>query len=355
VERAIGAAEFLAIDCELTGLTADTPPRDAFCEDPQERYSRLARTDFLIVQYGLSCFERTAAGGWTAHPFNFLLFPQQYTRDAPDPRFVCQASSLRFLASIGFDFNKLIRDGIPWANRECAEDARRKAQERRERNSREPLVLESDADKAFLAEAVRSVKEWLHSETQAQEQRRTLKLPPCNAFRRLVLFQHLQKAFPDILLESERGCGALRSVFVTKVSAEERAEAERKKLEAEENEFQLALGFTKVLEAITASRKPIVGHNMILDLINTIGQFAGPLPSLLADWKVKTTAMFPRVFDTKCVRCLLPLRRPSVPNTSSHSSDTLSLSTRRFLTSFPIPRSRRLTNVAPKSLSNTQR
>ena len=33
-----------------------------------------------------------------------------------DPRFTCQTSSLDFLSSQDFDFNKLIKSGIPYLN-----------------------------------------------------------------------------------------------------------------------------------------------------------------------------------------------------------------------------------------------
>lgn len=41
--------------------------------------------------------------------YNFYLFPRG--SPGPDRMFMCQSSSLDFLASQGFDFNKLIKDG----------------------------------------------------------------------------------------------------------------------------------------------------------------------------------------------------------------------------------------------------
>lgn len=35
-------------------------------------------------------------------------------RQAPDSRFMCQASSIAFLANQDFDFNKLFKHGIPY-------------------------------------------------------------------------------------------------------------------------------------------------------------------------------------------------------------------------------------------------
>lgn len=41
----------------------------------------------------------------------FYLFPRPVNRLAPDTRFLCQSSSIDFLVSNNFDFNKLFREG----------------------------------------------------------------------------------------------------------------------------------------------------------------------------------------------------------------------------------------------------
>jgi hypothetical protein len=106
---------------------------------PPRRYERTAAAaeQFLITQFGLSAFiwrggdgdsvgsgvdgaGRAAAadgssgadgggsgggGGWEARTFNFYVFPSP--RGDFDLRFLSQASSIAFLASQGFDFNKV--------------------------------------------------------------------------------------------------------------------------------------------------------------------------------------------------------------------------------------------------------
>lgn len=42
----------------------------------------------------------------------FYLFPRQINKMAPDARFLCQTSSIEFLASNNFDFNKLFKEGM---------------------------------------------------------------------------------------------------------------------------------------------------------------------------------------------------------------------------------------------------
>lgn len=54
---------------------------------------------YIITQYGLSCFEATGPAAYEARTFNFYLFPQPH--GGYNRRFLCDASSLVFLASHG--------------------------------------------------------------------------------------------------------------------------------------------------------------------------------------------------------------------------------------------------------------
>jgi len=49
--------------------------------------------------------------------FNFYLFPGPFKREG-DKKFLCQSSSILFLAGHSFDFNKLFRNG--WYTRDSA-------------------------------------------------------------------------------------------------------------------------------------------------------------------------------------------------------------------------------------------
>lgn len=52
--------------------------------------------------------------------FNFYIFRNPVNRNIPDQRFLCQSSSISFLISQGFDFNKLFSQGIPYLNEQEA-------------------------------------------------------------------------------------------------------------------------------------------------------------------------------------------------------------------------------------------
>uniref|UniRef100_A0A8C3TC58 Uncharacterized protein n=1 Tax=Chelydra serpentina TaxID=8475 RepID=A0A8C3TC58_CHESE len=51
---------------------------------------------------------------YVAHSFNFFLFPTTF--GVMDSEFSFQASSIQFLTHYGFDYNKFLKDGIPYMN-----------------------------------------------------------------------------------------------------------------------------------------------------------------------------------------------------------------------------------------------
>ena len=61
--------------------------------------------------------------------------------------------------------------------------------------------------------------------------------------------------------------------------------------QAEINNLEENLGFSRVIQRITESGKLVVGHNMLLDVAYTLNQFAAPLPSDYSEFKVDHICM----------------------------------------------------------------
>jgi hypothetical protein len=49
------------------------------------------------------------------------------------------------------------------------------------------------------------------------------------------------------------------------------------------------------------SRKPIIGHNMILDVLLMMHHFVEPLPPKLPQFVEMVNSVMPEIYDTKCV------------------------------------------------------
>ncbi|KAK3271580.1 hypothetical protein CYMTET_20084, partial [Cymbomonas tetramitiformis] len=143
---------FWAFDLEFTGLSLGRSADNL--DDLQDRYEKLAECgrNFLVLQFGLSTFH-WRDGKWEARTFNIYVFPASHA--GYDKRFTCQTSSLRFLASCNFDFNKCVHQGVrflPAAYVERQMASSTGAGEFAPKRDRNPIVVTSERDVAFVAD-----------------------------------------------------------------------------------------------------------------------------------------------------------------------------------------------------------
>ncbi|XP_041362495.1 poly(A)-specific ribonuclease PARN-like isoform X2 [Gigantopelta aegis] len=325
ITKAIEDADFLAIDGEFTGLDTPQVGHVTFYDTPEERYQKLRKgsTDFLLIQFGLAAFTYDdETKSHTAKLFNFYVFPRPYTRQAPDRRFLCQSSSIDFLASQGFDFNKLFRDGIPYLTladeTQLRETIRSKHKDYSQFSSpafmspfgadpgpsKGPVCV-PDEHKEFIADVGNKVAKFLEQDAED-----TLQLPPCGGFPRKLIYQTIRLKFSSSLhLETKSGEKKERYIVITKIKGEDDMKAkEQAKQNAELNELDDAVGFCKVTRLLSQSGKLIVGHNMLLDVLHLINQFCIHLPKEYEEFKSLTRCVFPRLLDTKLMASTNPLK-----------------------------------------------
>ncbi|XP_051940386.1 poly(A)-specific ribonuclease PARN isoform X2 [Hippocampus zosterae] len=320
VYTAIEEADFLAIDGEFSGIS-DGPSVSALTnglDTPEERYTKLKKhsMDFLLFQFGLCTFKYDQKDAkYITKTFNFYIFPKPFNRTSPDIKFICQSSSIDFLASQGFDFNKVFCHGIPYLNHEEEAQLREQTEEKRSQQangvgtpsyispscSKGPAHM-PDEHKDFINRVVEKV-EALFSSTE-----KTIELEPCTGFQRKLIYQTLNWKFPKGLHVETMEIDKERIIQVSKVDEEERKRREQQKLEKEQMQLNDAVGFSRVIHAISKSGKLVVGHNMLLDVMHTIHQFYCPLPDDLQDFKEVTMCVFPRLLDTKLMASTQPFK-----------------------------------------------
>jgi hypothetical protein len=143
----IERASWLSFDCEYTALRPGEP-HTRLSDTPAGRHQQHVRARAasggpaaLICQFGLALFIEDATDPlscilldglrFTAHVYNFYLCPRAsggaFVVD--DATFVCQASSLDFLRSHGFDFGRWLGEGLGYLSREQDAAMRREAAE----------------------------------------------------------------------------------------------------------------------------------------------------------------------------------------------------------------------------------
>ncbi|XP_032098608.1 poly(A)-specific ribonuclease PARN isoform X1 [Sapajus apella] len=321
VYQAIEEADFFAIDGEFSGIS-DGPSVSALTngfDTPEERYQKLKKhsMDFLLFQFGLCTFKYDYTDSkYITKSFNFYVFPKPFNRSSPDVKFVCQSSSIDFLASQGFDFNKVFRNGIPYLNQEEERQLREQYDEKRSQangagalsyvspnTSKCPVTVPED-QKKFIDQVVEKIEDLLQSEVN-----KNLDLEPCTGFQRKLIYQTLSWKYPKGIhvetLETEK---KERYIVISKVDEEERKRREQQKHAKEQEELNDAVGFSRVIHAIANSGKLVIGHNMLLDVMHTVHQFYCPLPADLNEFKEMTTCVFPRLLDTKLMASTQPFK-----------------------------------------------
>uniref|UniRef100_A0A8D2E0G5 Poly(A)-specific ribonuclease PARN n=1 Tax=Sciurus vulgaris TaxID=55149 RepID=A0A8D2E0G5_SCIVU len=321
VYQAIEEADFFAIDGEFSGIS-DGPSVTALTngfDTPEERYQKLKKhsMDFLLFQFGLCTFKYDYTDSkYVTKSFNFYVFPKPFNRSSPDVKFVCQSSSIDFLASQGFDFNKVFCNGIPYLNQEEERQLREQFDEKRSQAngagalayaspnaSKCPVTIPED-QKKFMDQVVEKIEDLLQS-----EENKNLDLEPCTGFQRKLIYQTLSWKYPKGIhvetLETEK---KERYIVISKVDEEERKRREQQKHAKEQEELNDAVGFSRVIHAIANSGKLVIGHNMLLDVMHTVHQFYSPLPADLNEFKELTTCVFPRLLDTKLMASTQPFK-----------------------------------------------
>ncbi|KAM9555235.1 poly(A)-specific ribonuclease PARN isoform 1-T1 [Guaruba guarouba] len=328
VYEAIEESDFLAIDGEFSGIS-DGPSVSALTngfDTPEERYQKLKKhsMDFLLFQFGLCTFKYDhTEEKYIMKSFNFYIFPKPFNRSSPDVKFVCQSSSIDFLANQGFDFNKVFRNGIPYLNQEEERQLREQYDEKRSQangagslsyispNATKCPVTIPEDQKKFIEKVVEQIEDLLKN-----EENESLELEPCTGFQRKLIYQTLSWKYPKgIHVETVESDKKERYIIISKVNEEERKRREQQKQAKEQEELNDAVGFSRVIHAIANSGKLVIGHNMLLDVMHTIHQFYCPLPDDLNEFKEVTSCVFPRLLDTKLMASTQPFKE-IINNTS---------------------------------------
>ncbi|XP_045448596.1 poly(A)-specific ribonuclease PARN-like [Melitaea cinxia] len=322
ISASIDKADFLVIDTEFTGLING---RDVSIFDtPQEYYTTLLNgaSDFLLIQYGLCAFYwDDLEKNYKNDAYNFYLFPRG--RPGPEKMFLCQSSSLDFLASQGFDFNKLIKEGISYMTEPIETRLRENLTERQNRilNSENDAITIPEEHRNQIEDICKKVREFLKDGTEEE-----IEIDKCNAFVRRLLFQELGSRFKnEAFVETKVLENKDRVLKVSRLTSPNDSKArDTQKKEKEWEEFEDAVGFSKVARMISQSEKLVIGHNMLLDLLHTLNHFFQPLPSDYESFKEFAHCMFPRLLDTKYLSSLPPFKDKVNSSVLHHLLTTLS-------------------------------
>ncbi|KAM9654659.1 poly(A)-specific ribonuclease PNLDC1 isoform 7-T7 [Morphnus guianensis] len=278
-----------ALDMEFTGLHSTFPQNNqpSLFDSPAERYlkARQSVQRFTVTELGLAIFSNENSNKYVVHSYNFFLFPS--TLGVTDVEFTLSASSIQFLSHYGFDYNKFLKDGIPYMN------------EVQEKILSQHLLegswkVSSALDRDVLKKAIDEVTCWIG----AAEEEETMILQDLSGSQMFEVQLVLRQALPNVWTQPLGD-----KVMVKKVSPQHRQLLENSPDDHCQKELILlsARGFTNLFQTLVKAKKPLVGHNMLMDLMHLHDKFYKPLPESYEEFKRNIHNLFPVLIDTKTV------------------------------------------------------
>jgi hypothetical protein len=175
IEKCLKKSNYIAIDFEMSGTLKAPQFRNSNLDDLQTRYFKAAENvrAFQVLQMGICGFDTISeANSIKAYPFNFYILP--YWTDTTIKTFETQMSTLHFLSSHNFDFNRLYQEGIYFSSK-TEEDAIKtsKNSQKHKKQLREDISAKSVDTKAFMDYNLPLAKKFLSQSKSSDE---TLKI-----------------------------------------------------------------------------------------------------------------------------------------------------------------------------------
>uniref|UniRef100_K3W8L8 Uncharacterized protein n=1 Tax=Globisporangium ultimum (strain ATCC 200006 / CBS 805.95 / DAOM BR144) TaxID=431595 RepID=K3W8L8_GLOUD len=188
---------------------------------------------------------------------------------------------------------------------ECSDDVHVESESGENESKEESSPMQVEACSSTLPMEVQAAREFLetvltdHDAAKGSTAHRAVFLTePLAPFRRHVLVQHLEKHLPHVLSFDCKvdNCGEdvqqnpwrRRVRLVATKSAKDKqtlldAYAQIAQQDQRDRNIEM-IGFTEVMDLLVTSKKPLVGHNLLLDLMQCFEKFHQPLPSRCAEF-----------------------------------------------------------------------
>lgn len=304
---------FVSLDGEFTGLASE---RNIMPFDTSEEYylKRLKTSQgFILVQLGLTFFKvkknpaNDSEEKVTCNSYNIFVYPQ-----SKNATFHCQGQSLSFLAENGFDFNKLFTEGISYCNAADEEKLRKEIEEK------QALRLEQLKQRASNEETDTTGRNFIPIPDNEIELLDKVKgkvqdivdgklaetsFEKLNPFQRKLIYELIERDFNNKVSTSVKTIENNQKSFVIqqKRSEEEELKMEGNRQKEDEIYITEVVGLRLLLKELSSSKKLIVGHNCLLDLMFLTSQCFEALPENYEQFKALVHRTFPNVIDTKFI------------------------------------------------------
>ncbi|CDW79233.1 poly-specific ribonuclease parn-like domain-containing protein 1-like [Stylonychia lemnae] len=242
VSKSIKSCEFISFDCEFSGskMGFEDKPHEFDSLDDKYRKNRHAVQSFLAFQVGLTTFIWSSMKKkYIGRPFNFLVYPRHILKERYHYASIWIGILIQIL-TLHQSYEQLSK------RKEVKKQA-------------EKYLFKEYELKHYQQLSIKSQKVEFSKESD------------------LFMVHKLQS-------NDETGTPISMSSFT------------QNQMEIQDiTDFEI--GFSKVIEELINSKKPLVGHNMLFDMMFLYQQFIDELPPTLKEFVAK----FPLVYDTKAI------------------------------------------------------
>ncbi|KAI5719446.1 hypothetical protein M8J76_010274, partial [Diaphorina citri] len=331
IKKSIEEAKFIAVDCEFSGLVENPIFKNSLFDSAEERYKKLkeATQGFVIIQIGITTFKYIPqANNYESNVYNFQLCPKWY---GSDDTILFQRSCLIFLCAHKFDFNEFIYNGISYLNKSDQARVKQDLDSDTWFNNIEHPFLNDD--ELQIQTICSHINWWLLTCSPGDSTTVSLVWVEDSYVMNYVLLYEITHRF------LRKGvCAFLRSneIHVEKFNTgdaslkQSRETLQHELLQvAKSQAWQSMLGFSQVFQLLVEHKKPLIGHNLLTDLLFMYKQFHQPLPSSLKRFKTEISRLFPCVYDTKFISYEI---KSKLEKNQKWSNNGLSVSDAKFHT-----------------------
>nr|XP_006820002.1 PREDICTED: poly(A)-specific ribonuclease PARN-like domain-containing protein 1-like [Saccoglossus kowalevskii] len=185
---------------------------------------------------------------------------------------------------------KFMYEGIPYLNKD-------QESELRQQLHIQPSLITNDVDNKLLRMYSSIISEWVQNANENEE----LIVQGSEALQAFYSSLKIEAILRRQMRDIWTSTNDLGQIVVKKVSNIVRKELEKSEGFLEERILDKLLGFSKVIGTLIETKKPIIGHNMLLDLLFIYQQFYRELPDSYTEFKKELNLILPTVFDTKFI------------------------------------------------------
>lgn len=277
-------------------------------DSSKEYYEKQLKTSkgFIIIQLGLTCFKKGPDDELPMlKSYNIYTFPQHRTAT-----FTCQAESLTFLGNNGFNFTKLFTNGVAYCTSAEEDKLKENLKERQEQRMEMLKKRIGNEEQDFSSKMYISVpeneKEFIN-EAREKIQRvvdKTLleaAFEKVTAFQRKLLYELIEQDFYNKVSTSTKNIENNKKALIVSIkrSSEDETKLENDRIRDDEGHLIDSMGLRLIMKEISASKKLIIGHNCLLDIMYLTNQCFQELPEDYDSFKKLIHEKFPNIIDTK--------------------------------------------------------